>query len=832
MSFDFSSITARANAQHPVDPIEIFQSATVSDQGINDLWLAQGDALRDWHAHRDQPDTAIVLNTGAGKTLVGLLAAQSLVNEHSGHVLYACSSIQLIEQTASKADGYGLDVTTYHSRQFSNDRYTRGLAPCITTYHALFTGKSRFFTDDITAVVFDDAHTAEHLLRDHFSLHIDRSLFPDAYTQLVAMFKAYHDATDRATSFAEMQAGSSDSIFLIPPFEVARSMGEIRRVLASAALDSMNDTKYTWPHIRDHEDLCALFVSSSAVTLTPPIVPVGSLPYFKSGVRRLYLSATLTAPDSFARTFGRQPSRIVAPSTTAGECERLILFPSKTEPAAKDLEVARDLIADKKTLILVPTYSRAEAWNTVAEPPLRKKVTAAVNVFKNASPESGEKLMLVGRYDGIDLPGDTCRFMVIDDLTLGTGPLERFLWESLGLSNSLRSALASRIVQSFGRISRGMSDHGVVIVTGKRLVDWILVPKNAAALPAFLQKQIQLGYQVSQKADSADHLRQAANACLGRGTDWTRTYNHFMRDCEISKDPTKTDLAVNVAVAEAEYISALWRRDYTGAARKLTRTLEDALRISASTGAWHCLWLGYAQELAGDADTARALYRRAHGIQRKIPCMRPDSATESRGDTPRQVIEIAQQIEERTDGRLVLPRNLHEDLALLNGKGSVPQTEEALRCLGQYLGFDSSRPDNEHGTGPDVLWIIDETTALCIEAKTKKTSEHYQKNEVSQLSDHVQWVRNRTTLTTILPVLVGPLVPATSSTNPGPDVVVIELSELEELATRLVAALRDATSVALPITLAAVLSDVLLTRTLLWPAVFDTLSKTRLQDLS
>ncbi len=39
-------------------------------------WLAQGDALRDWHEHRDLTDVGVVLNTGAGKTLVGLLIAQ------------------------------------------------------------------------------------------------------------------------------------------------------------------------------------------------------------------------------------------------------------------------------------------------------------------------------------------------------------------------------------------------------------------------------------------------------------------------------------------------------------------------------------------------------------------------------------------------------------------------------------------------------------------------------------------------------------------------------------------------------------------------------------
>ena len=705
------------------------------------------------------------------------------------------------------------------------------MAPCITTYQALFNGKSRFFSDDLTAVVFDDAHIAEHLLRDHFSLSIGRSLFPDAHAQLVALFKTYHDATGRASSYSELESGASNAVFYIPPFEVAANVNAIRAVLTSSGLDAKRETKFSWLHIRDREDLCALFISADAVTLTPPMVPVDSLPYFRKGVRRVYLSATLTAPDSFARTFGRLPSRIIAPSTTAGECERLILFPSKTELSGKDTALAKTLTSGRKALILVPTYRRAKVWEDVAKPPTPEKMPDALESFRDRDPSLTEKLLLVARYDGVDLPGDTCRLLIIDDLTRGSGPLERFLWEGLGLSNTLRSALASRIVQSFGRISRGMSDHGVVIVTGKKLVDWLLIPRNAEALPAFLRKQIRLGYEVSRSVKSRADLTLAIDACLGRATDWMDAYNGFMRDCKIKEDPKASDALVEVALAEAGFMSALWRRDYSGAVHRLAPSLNKAFEVSTSTGAWDCLWLGYAHELAGDLDVARSMYGRSHGAQQKIPSTRSDSANASQEDVPTQVAEIALQINTRTDGTLMVPPGLHSDLAVLNGIGSAPQTEEALRSLGQYLGFESSRPDKEFGTGPDVLWVVSGTTALCMEVKTGKTSEHYKKEEVGQLGDHVHWVQDHARVEGILPVIVGPLLPATASANPGADVLVMELSEFKNVGTRLVAALGDAVSRALPITLRSVLDDVLGERELLWPAVFEAMAKTRLQDL-
>src|SRR2546430_8470100 len=95
------------------------------------------------------------------------------------------------------------------------------------------------------------------------------------------------------------------------------------------------------------------------------------------------------------------------------------------------------------------------------------------------------------------LPGNMFSVVVIDDLPSEIRLLERYLWEYLRFSAALRSTIASRIVQSFGRISRGMSDHGVAIVTGRRLVEWLQVLKNLASLPLFLQKQLQLGFQMS-----------------------------------------------------------------------------------------------------------------------------------------------------------------------------------------------------------------------------------------------------------------------------------------------------------------------------------------------
>ncbi|WP_194757489.1 DEAD/DEAH box helicase family protein [Aliidiomarina indica] len=825
---DFTKIKPPSKDGGPVDPIELFQKLKVTDQGINDLWLAQGDALRGWHEVRECSDVGIVLNTGAGKTLVGLLAAQSLVNETKGKIVYACSSIQLVEQTAEKARGYGLDVTTYVRGSYSNDAFARCVGPCITTYQALFNGMSVFAREELSAVIFDDAHAAEHLLRDHFSLRIAKSSFGALYEATFALFSDYFRNIGKAGSFEETRAGAGDRVLFVPPFETRRARAELNRLFNEANLHSQVETKFDWAHLRDYIDQCCFLLTSGSITVTPPFVPVLTLPYFQGEVRRLYLSATLSAPDAFARTFGRSPDKLIAPTTTAGECERLIGMPSRLDGETDGVASAASLIEQRKALILVPTYRRAEIWQTIAEPPPKETVTEHVAQFKAAN--GAVKLLLAARYDGVDLPGDTCRVMVVDDLPMGVGPLEKFQWESLGLNNVLRSAIASRIVQSFGRISRGMSDHGVVLLTGKKLLEWVLVPKNASILPAFLQKQLLLGYEISNQCTTVQDIASAMDACLSRNEGWLGTYESFMQGAEAEAQQGDLDSLRTVAEAEAQYAYSMWQGDITNALKALSDSLQTAFNISPYTGAWHSLWLGFAHECLGDLDSAQALYERAHLSQPNIPPVRRE-AIEGQQISP-QVVNIVRQMSTPVGGAVAPPKNMNVQFASLAGGGTSSQTEEALRVLGQMLGLVSCRPDKEHGTGPDVLWHLDGEVAFCIEAKTDKLAESkYNKKEVGQMADHIQWVRNNTVATHIIPIFVGPLVGATDNANPAENVCVVELSQFQELSQRLIAALTDAANASVALTLPHQLHDTIAQRDLIFPEVLSTLDMRSIHDL-
>ncbi|MGI8404681.1 MAG: DEAD/DEAH box helicase family protein [Thermomicrobiales bacterium] len=830
MPINFDSLSTDSPNQRIIDPLALFRSLKVKDPTINDLWLAQGDALRDWDDVRQDQDVAIVLNTGAGKTLVGLLAARSIVNETSSPVIYACSSIQLIEQTASKAKGSGLEVSTYFRGEFSNDLYHRRAAPCVTTYQALLNGHSRFADEGLAAVVFDDAHTTGHLLRDQFTLHISRSALPNLYANLTSLFRPYFAHISEEMEYMEtIEDRGRSSIVLVPPFAVHQIASDLLKELFDADLGNTTDTKFAWAHLRNHIELCAVLVSAAEVTFTPVIVPAGILSCFGPGVRRLYLSATLTAQDDFLRSFGRIPARIISPITTAGECERLILIPARTmdiKSKQQDIDVAKAAIQDEKSLVLVPTRNRKKLWDDVATQ-TDTDATGQIELFKEV--KAPACLVLTARYDGVDLPGDTCRVLIIDGLPTGLNPLERFLWEQMNLGKMLRSTIASRIAQSFGRISRGMSDHGVVILTGSNLVEWILAPKNQALLPAFLQRQLSLGIEVSGIA-GIDDLRDTALKCLNREDDWIRYYQKRMESTPVSPSTTD-DLEQTLFIAEDEaaFGLAFWRRDYAKAAKALEVRLEETFIVSRSTGAWHALWLGYCYDLLSDQEAARSLYVRAHNADRHIPRFDPKIEYETIVGISEQAFAIANLLTSENRTYITIPQHFDRDLAALSGDANVPNTEAALEALGILLGLQSTRPDNEFSTGPDVVWSLPGKPALSIEAKTAKSPQStYSKRDLGQILDRRQWVSNSLSPQTVISAFVGPLVPAARDANPDPNIMVIEISEFEQLGKRLKAALSDISATSVPISVAAKTHEILQNCGLLWPEVFETIKRVSL----
>ena len=96
MPLDFDKLR-EAKKQPPVtDPVEIFRRLP-KEADIKDLYGSQTEVLNAWFADRAKPGHVVKLHTGGGETLVGLLMAQSIVNETGEPVVFICPNSHLVE---------------------------------------------------------------------------------------------------------------------------------------------------------------------------------------------------------------------------------------------------------------------------------------------------------------------------------------------------------------------------------------------------------------------------------------------------------------------------------------------------------------------------------------------------------------------------------------------------------------------------------------------------------------------------------------------------------------------------------------------------------------
>src|SRR6478672_5015903 len=111
---DFKKLRAKKVGSAVIDPVEIFRRLP-KPPGINDLYTSQAEVLNAWNARRSEKDNVLKLHTGGGKTLVGLLIAQAIMNETGEPVLYLVPTNQLLDQTLDKAREYGIAAEPFRS---------------------------------------------------------------------------------------------------------------------------------------------------------------------------------------------------------------------------------------------------------------------------------------------------------------------------------------------------------------------------------------------------------------------------------------------------------------------------------------------------------------------------------------------------------------------------------------------------------------------------------------------------------------------------------------------------------------------------------------------
>jgi hypothetical protein len=749
LAINFRGGPPKGPSSRPTDPIKIFQARPALDSQVSDLWRGQARALDDWYKS-DESDILISLNTGAGKSIIGGLICQSWLNAGVDNPVYLCATNDLVDQTAAEAAKLALKFTTRKEREYSNDLFEGGQGFLITSYQTLFNAKSVLRGSLAPgAVLFDDAHVGEPIIRGQYTLVLRKDKYPQIRSAILEIIERNLTANDRQRLRLVLNATASGDAYLCPP-----ETGALLTELLTSLSDKFADDPQTYfPYLQlvTHFDACAVLVRTDDIEFSPPFLPTRTHAVMtRAGVKRVYLSATLKAESEFIRAYGKRPDLIIEPEVDAGNGERTVLNAKKLVDRDQLVVWAQARAQSGKILIATPSKGKAKVWETVARPPETSKFNAELGAFRKAQRGA---FLLAGRFDGIDLPDATCRLMIVAGLPTGGSGLETYIWQVLEMQNLLAARVATRITQLFGRIIRGRNDYGLFIVQGGDLQNWLSRDRNLALLPELLQKQVKLGETLNEEFEISklSIVTEFLNQVLEREEGWLEYYRGYVDDLELdTRDVEKRSENEKVqrmsALAEARFAEAFWQHRYSDAAITVEDKIDEIANQDSKLAGWLNVWAGACRGLAGSRELASEHYRIAKSrlqLHMDLPIEAPEDEDQAGDATYSGEAALRAMAYARSRTFSAEARKARNNATVVSSRAGAPSAcEEAYRALGAFLGYRASRPDEEVGSGPDVLWIDElQKAALSFELKTDKgDGAELSKRDIGQSHNHIQWV--------------------------------------------------------------------------------------------
>jgi len=745
---DFSKRLARKSDIKRVDPIEIYNTLDrAHDKGP--LRPSQEAVLREWNARQGKTrDIIVKLHTGQGKTLVGLLMLQSRLNADKGPVVYLCPDHFLIAQTCEQAEQFGIRTCTTDDEL--PGEFLNSSCILVTSAQKLFNGMTKFglknSSIEVDTVLMDDAHACADRIREACRIRIPSE--ESAYASLKTLF-ATELVQQGAGTYADIDNGQREALLPVPYWSWMERETEVASILSAQA--DRKSVRFAWPLLRDLLSHCQCIISGSAVEIEPYLAPLDAFRSYSKAAHRVFMSATVTDDAFLVKGLKLSPETITKPLTYDGETwsgEKMVVVPSLIHD---DLDRDRIVSIFRKPqpgrrfgiVALTPSFARSQSWSDGgALVATRDTIEDVVNALRRG--EFEKTVVLVNRYDGVDLPDSTCRILVFDSRPYSESLIDLYAGQVRPRSEATLMRTVRTVEQGMGRSVRGEKDYSVIVVTGSDLVRLIREKATRRFLSPQVDKQIQIGLEVAGMA--REELTDGAqsdkvfvgliNQCLRRDPSWKAYYTEQM-DGILPRGPNESVLKLYAAELEAEekYIAG----DYAGASARLQQLI-DGGGFDDDEKAW------YLQERARyhyrtDRPESQKLQVAAHKKNRLL--LRPPT-----GVTVTKLTVISQGRAERI-AKWVGSFGTYADmdvtvsdiLGRLRFGVKADDFEHALDELSRALGFAGERPDKEWKEGPDNLWALDDRRYLVIECKSQVDVNRAEinKREAEQMNRSAVW---------------------------------------------------------------------------------------------
>jgi len=758
---DFDKLLSKEEMLESINPIDIFNNLD-RDEDKQYLRPDQKSILNTWYnKYRENRDVIVKLPTGQGKTLIGLLKLQASINEGKGPAMYICPNKYLVKQTINQAKSFG--IKTVHFKENSTKvprEFLNSEAILVANCKKLFNGKSVFGVmgseRDIIrlgAIVIDDAHKCLEIIKESFSIIINRENGDGTknklYTDLINIFGKSLERQAEGT-YLEILNHGIDTIMAVPFWNWSDKRKEVLGILQNN-LDNL-DILFVWDLLKNKINQCTCIFSGRRVEIVPRLLPLELIPSFDRVQRRIFLSATLTEDSFLVKDFGIDPDSVLNPITAEDvkySGERLIIMPTLVNSDLKRIELVKWIVtlAEKHgnfgVVTIVPSFKLAEDWiknnsKVTSVRDLHKDINIINSEIKNNNAK--QVLTLVNEYDGVDLPGNTCRILCLDSLPSYKLLIDRYQQEIRFESKLIKRKLAQRVEQGIGRAIRGSNDWCIVVLIGNDVTDFLSEKSKRELLSEEAQLQInmceELASELQSEKSGLDEIEKLINQCLKREEGWKNYYKSKMSKFEQKKlEKSFVDRSLLERNAEKHY--------QHGRVQKAVEEIQNLIKISDKSDLGWLLQLKATYLFSQNKTKSMDAQIKAHTENERL--FRPEvgmdySKITTSGNRASRIFDIIRNSESYNS----LNVNLLTTLDGFNFNSSSETFELNLNELGRYLGFTTDRPEKKIGSGPDNLWQVDSNIFWVIECKNM-VLEHrdtISKSEAGQISNSIAWFKN------------------------------------------------------------------------------------------
>lgn len=494
---DLTKLSPSVNSDTAIPPRDIFTALPSKDTKFQYPRDVQSEVWEKWYEARRSPTNVIKMNTGSGKTSVGLIILKSCINEGEGPAVYVVPDNYLVEQVVLEANQLGIPVT----QDERSPKFIAGKEILVTNIFKVVNGRSAFGVGDdgqripIGSIIIDDAHACLSSIEEQFSISIQKN--NPAYDKLFRIFENSL-MTQAGAKTLEIKSGDRNAYVRVPFWKWQESINDIMTILLENK--DHDDLSFKWPLIKDNLILSKCVVSASKIEISPHCIPIQMIPSLSNARRKIFMTATLVDESILASHFGitdESLSNPITPKTIGDIGDRMILMPQVINPSLSDVDIkamCKEISSKHNVVVIVPSDYRTRFWQDVADRILDKN-TIYQGVQELRTQHVG-LVVLVNRYDGIDLPNTACRLLVIDGLPDVRRLIDKVSQSLLLGSEKTKDEIIQKIEQGMGRGVRSSDDFCGVILLGKALNGAVFLGSSLERFSPATKAQIQLSQQL------------------------------------------------------------------------------------------------------------------------------------------------------------------------------------------------------------------------------------------------------------------------------------------------------------------------------------------------